>query len=195
VKAPRRDPEARPTRAAAPRGIRPALGLVLALAAAACGTRAVTAAPAGALASAPTDRIRVMEPPDAVEGRTTRLGSGNVVAVRTAEGLRLAGYPDVTVLHATTEPAARKAALAVHARFLAVPTILEWADRTPAFRSNRVRIRVDLHDLADDGRIVRTVTFAAQSRRGIRKPSTPRLLDESYRRAVATLLRPAEGGQ
>lgn len=167
-----------------------ALGLTLAVAASACGTHTVVAASPPAAGSAPAakDRIRIMEPADVAEGTTTRMGSGEVVAIRIAEGLRLAGYHDVTILHASKEAEARKAALAVHARFLVVPTVLEWVDRAPAFAPNRVRIRVDLHDLAADDRIVATVTFAASSRRALRKPGAPRLLDDSFRRTVARLV-------
>jgi hypothetical protein len=173
-----------------------AAALVAALAVAAgCTAHSVVATPVPANAAPPaTDRIRVMEPPDVVQGMATRLGSGNVIAVRTAEGFRLAGYRDVTVLHDSKEADARRAALAVHARFLAVPTVLEWVDRAPAFRPNHVQIRVDLHELGPPDRVVATATFTATSRRTLRKPGAARLLDEAFRRAVAGLAPPRADG-
>jgi len=162
----------------------------------ACGMYTVSAPvfAAGATPAVAKDRIRVMEPADVTVGTTLHMGSGSTVAIRTAEGIRFAGYPDVTVLHASTEPEARKAALAVHARFLVVPTILEWIDRAPAFKPNSVRIRVDLEDLAADGRTVNTITFTARSRRLLRKPSANRLLDDAFLQAVVTLVKPSSGG-
>ena len=172
-----------------------ALSLATALSSA-CAMHVVSppALAAGTTPPATTDRIRVLEPADVTVGTTLHVGSGGVVAIRTAEGLRFAGYPDVTVIHVSKEPDARKAALAVHARFLVVPTILEWIDHATIFAPNSVRIRLDLEDLAADGRTVNTITFTAHSWRLLRKPSTYRLLDDTFLQSVATLVRPSNGG-